>query len=119
MVKATITIQGRTYDAFPNLVRNDTGFDIQFNCLLNDDTTAFDLTAGTIKFKAKFLDATANKIDGSCTIISATAGTCKYTVQSSDLDTAGVMEAELEITQGAVINTVKLGRLSVLEDLPN
>ena len=121
MVKATVTIQNKTYTTFPNLVRNDKGFDIQFNVLLNDEVTPFDLTGGTIVFKARFLDATILKITGSCTIISATAGTCKYTVATGNLDTIGVLEAELEITQGVggtIINTAKLGRITVLEDLP-
>jgi len=119
MVKATITIQGKTTTEFPALVRNDIGFDIQFNILQNDEETAFDLTGAVVVFKAKGLSATTNKIDSTCTLSGTpTDGICTYTVLAGDLDTSQILIAELEITQGAVINTAKIGRLSIVDDLP-
>ena len=119
-MKGTITIEGKTYDTFPNLVQHDYGFVIQFNLLLNDEKTPYDLTGATsIKFKAKLLDTSTNKISGTCTATSpATNGICTYTVALANLDTAGVLECEVEVTKATAIETVKLGRLSILEDLP-
>lgn len=119
-MKGTITIQGKTYTEWPDLVANDVGFTIQFNLLLNDETTPFDLTAATVLFKAKLLDGNTNKIEGACALSGTpTDGIATYVVQSGDLDTAGVLDTEIEVTQGSEVNTAKLGRLTILSDLPN
>lgn len=103
-----------------DVVRNDTGFDLNFT-LKNKKTGAItDLTGNSaIKFKMALPDASVNKINGACTVINATAGTCKYTVQSGDMDTVGVYNAEIEVTYtGGKIVTGKGFVINVVEDLP-
>ena len=73
------------------------GFDIPF-IVQDADGNVFDLTGYTVTFKV--WDNTDTVIlTGTCTIDSATAGTCHYTVASGDFTTEGTYTAELNLTK--------------------
>lgn len=104
--------------AITTLVRNDVGRDVNFT-VQDSSGTAIDLTSSTILFKMAIPFASTNKINGSCTIVVAADGTCKYTLQSGDTDTGGVYEAELQITYSPTdIATAKMDKFHVIVDLP-
>lgn len=117
-MKATIAIEGKSYDTFPGLVRNDEGWDIVFTLAYNDDSVV-DITGATITFKVKAPTASVNKIEGVCALTALLTGICTYTVQSGDLDTADNYEGELQVALASGdVHTVKLGTVPVIEDLP-
>ena len=99
-------------------VRNDTGFPITF-VLTDIKDNAYDLTDSTIIFKMKNTVSGDSLINnGTCTIIDATSGMCKYTVVDGDLSTAGIYYAELQITfTSGKVRTSKLDKIKILEDL--
>ena len=117
MVKAKITIGGKTYDEFPTQVTDDFGFTFTFN-VKNNDNSVFDLTDHTAKFKARQYSSAVNQIDGNCVITDAENGVCTYTLGTSDLTVEGRFSTELELTNGTTsIQTAKLGDMTVVEDL--
>ena len=67
----------------------------------------------------KALNATANKVTGTCEVVGeATSGLCKYVTVEQDLDTAGTYRAELQLTYSdGEINTAELQDVFVSEDL--
>lgn len=116
MVKATITIDSKTYNDFPTLIRNDYGFTTQFN-VLEDDDTAFALTDKTVVFKTKKVGDSVTTVSSECSITSTSNGTVTYSWQSGDLSTSGVYYAELEISETSFVQTASLGKIFVQEDL--
>lgn len=100
------------------LIRNDVGFDIEFE-VDDADGVDVDLTDSTVKFKMWKAGASTCKINSSCTLTTPAEGKCKYTVQSDDLDTAGDYEAELEITytSGKIITASGI-TVKIKEDAP-
>jgi len=100
------------------LIRNDTGFDIEFEV---DDADGVDvnLTDSTVKFKMWKPGETACKINGACTLTTPLEGKCKYTVTSGNLDTRGDYDAELEITyiSGKIITASSIS-ITIKEDAP-
>lgn len=101
------------------LKRNDSGFYIDF-LVKYADNTPIDLTGSTIVFKMAAVGSATNKVSGSCTIVSAEAGTCKYLFATNDLNTAGRYKAELQITWAspAKVLTADLDEIIVEPDLP-
>lgn len=100
------------------IVKGDKGFNISFT-VLDSDGAAVDLTTvSSVTFKMKKLNATTNKVSGACVVVSATDGTCTYTVGSADMDTIGTYQAELVLTYSAskVISAVTED-IVVVEDL--
>lgn len=80
------------------VVQNDKLYDINFT-LQDSNGTAIDLTNATLKFKAqKQGGASTLKVDSAMSIVQASAGTCKYTVQATDFDEVGHYYAEIEVT---------------------
>lgn len=77
--------------------KGDKLYDLSFT-LQDANGAAFDLTGGTLLFKAQKQGAAALKFSGSMSIVSATAGTCKYTAQATDFDEMGQYYAEIEVT---------------------
>ena len=116
-MRAVVSIEGKSYDTLPSLVRGDYGWDIKFTITYNDDSVA-NLTGATVKFKMKKTDATTLAIDATCTAVTALTGIFKYTVASGAFATIGAYEAELEVTTTLPgVYTIKLGKVQIVEDL--
>ena len=115
-MKAQISYEGKLYASMPDLNRDDVGQLLTFNLLLNDDG-AVDLSTASVDFKMKQINSTGLKVNQSCALTSPASGVCAYTTQSGDLDTEGVFDAELEVTDGTQVTTVELGRFRIIEDL--
>ncbi len=100
--------------------KGDYGQDLEFTVYESDGTTVVDLTDSTILFKMARHKATANKIESACDLVVAASGTCKYTVQLGDTDTAGVYRAELQITWSAPakVLTATVETIKIIADLP-
>lgn len=80
------------------IFKSDKLYDINFT-LQDANAVAFSLVGvTTLLFKAQKQDSASLKFSGSMTIIIAASGTCKYTVQATDFDTAGDYYAEIEAT---------------------
>lgn len=95
--------------------KDDMGFDLNFT-VQNSSGSPYDLTGYTIKLKVWRAGSSGNlKVDGSCTIVDAAAGTCKYGVQANDFDTVGNYIAELELTKAGVRESTKTFSISVTE----
>ena len=93
--------------------KSDKLYDINFT-LQDANGNAFDLTGNSaILFKAQKQGAAALKFSGAMTVISATAGTCKYTVAAIDFDDTGQYYAEIEVTFGSG-NVVTFGDIVVI-----
>jgi len=105
------------------LIRNDKLFDLDFT-VTDSDGVAVDLTGSLIRFKMALQGASTSKVSStSVSITTATSGTCSYTVQSGDLDTSGLYNAELQIvysttTTAAKTITATLDNIRVVDDLP-
>ena len=88
------------------VVQNDKKYDFNFT-VTDANAEVIDLTDSVIKFKvANYINPSALVVNATCTVITATLGTCKYTIQSNDFITVGNYRAELEIsyvTSGQVI----------------
>jgi len=99
------------------LVRNDKLFDIKF-IVTDQNGNPVDLTNSTILLKMKNQKTGTSLSTATCTIVNATAGICKYNVENGFLSTAGVYDAELQLTyvSGQVL-TSKLENIKILEDL--
>lgn len=96
----------------------DVGYDLNFT-LQDSAGAAVDITGSTLKLKAQRIGAAALDIDASMAIVSGTAGTCKYTVASGQLATAGDYYAEIEVTfAGGKIVTYGDFVIRVLKQLP-
>jgi len=117
-MKAVISVEGRTLSKFPNLVRNDRGNQVSFTVRYENDVPV-DLTGGTVRLKFQRVDSDVAKVNGICSLDNPTNGLCSYEFKSTDLNTFGVFDAELEVvlSGGTDISTIKLGRVSILEDL--
>lgn len=100
------------------LIRNDTGFDIEFE-VDDADGTDVNLTDSTVKLKMWKPSETTCKINGTCTLTTPLEGKCKYTIVSDDLDTSGDYDAELEITytSGKIITASGM-TINIKEDAP-
>lgn len=118
MVKAIVSVDNSNLEnKLPTFVKGEYGFDINFT-LTEDDGSTIDLTNKTVTFQTKNLNDTEKKIDGACTIVDATSGTCKYTVQETDMDVIGIYEAEAELVEASISNRkFKLGTFAIFEEI--
>ncbi len=79
-----------------NVKRNDLQPSV-FATLLNG-VTPINLTGSTVKFIMKARGGTTTKVNAACVVLSVTAGTVRYDWAGTDTDTAGLYDAEFEIT---------------------
>ncbi len=87
--------------------KSDKGFDLNFT-VQDSDGDSVNLTAYTIKlivWKKGMSDSVL--MSGTCVIVSAVAGTCKYTVTASDFIVVGIYRMELELTKSGVIESTR------------
>jgi len=99
---------------------DDYGLDINFTIYESDGTTARDLSGiDTIHFLVRDNSTGRNILDGTCTVVSAVAGTCKYTIQDNDLTKDGSYTAgiQLRTTSPAKVETSKDFSLIVKDSL--
>ncbi len=86
------------------VVKSDKLYDINFT-LQDANGSPFDLSGAVMLFKAQKQGTPNLKFSGSMGIVSAPAGTCKYTVQATDFDEAGQYYGEIEATFGSKVVT--------------
>jgi hypothetical protein len=100
------------------VIKGDKAYEINFT-LQDFNGVAVNLTGATLKLKVQKPGAAALKFTGDMTIVSAAAGTCKYTVAEGNFDTAGAYDAEIEATfaNGQVITYSDIV-IKVKSDLP-
>lgn len=82
-------------------VQGDTAPSIDFT--VTRAGSAVDLTGATVKFKISRDDTSTRTNDAAntCTVVSATGGTCTYDFSSGDLPVAGTYSCDLEITHSS------------------
>jgi len=117
-MKAIISKEGLTVEELPFFVRNDVGYNIVFT-IKQDNDSIVSLSGATVRFKLKNISTDVVKVNRECTLDNPTSGICSYKPATGDLDTQGVYDAELEVitSGGTIINTIKLGRVTILEDI--
>ena len=80
-----------------NVVVGDIDYDLNFT-LTDSAGTVIILTNGTLVFNAQLLSDSAVQFSGAMAIVSATAGTCSYTVQPSDFPVEGTYNCQVVLT---------------------
>jgi hypothetical protein len=98
------------------LAQNDYGIALDFT-LLTAAGAVFPLTGGyTVKLKVWESGTPSSLVlDGTCTIIEASAGTCRYTVLEDDFENTGEFEAEIEVTKEGFRESFEVFSLIVTE----
>lgn len=82
-------------------IKSDKLFNWDFN-LTDANGVAFDLTGySQVLFKAQKQGVATLKFSGAMTVVDATGGKARYTVQPTDFDDAGQYYAEIEVTFGS------------------
>lgn len=79
-----------------NIVQGDAGYPLNFT-LTDSSSVAINLTGTTLVFKVQLFNTDVVKFSGNMTIDNAAAGTCHYTVQTTDFDQEGRYKAEISI----------------------
>jgi len=86
-----------------NVVTGDSGYNLSFT-LQNSDGTAFNLTGATVTIKMQLVGYDT-VTTGTLTVVSAPAGTCTYTVASTDFPADGNYNVQIDcaFTGGALV----------------
>lgn len=100
------------------VVENDEKYDINFT-VKDFEGVVIDLTGATIKLKVAGIGEETLELDGTCSLVVAASGTCKYEVQNGELDTVAIYHAALRVTaSGGRIITTKRFDIRVVKALP-
>ena len=95
--------------------KGDYGFDLNFT-VRDSDGDAYNLTGYTIKLKVwSPNNPSILMVNGTCSILVAASGTCKYTVANGDFNSVGNYLFELELTKTGVVESTKTQTLFVTE----
>ena len=94
--------------------RGDYGFYLNFT-IQDSDEAAYDITSYTVKLKVWKKDTAGLVLDGTCNIVVAGSGTCRYSVQSGDFSHKGVYDAEIELTKAAERSATETFTIEVKE----
>jgi hypothetical protein len=95
--------------------KGDYGYYINFT-VQDSDGNAYDLTDYTIKWKVWAKGSPNNLLlNGSCSIVTAGSGTCRYAITSTDFNTKGLYNFELELTQSGIEESTRTYELEVTE----
>jgi hypothetical protein len=89
------------------LRQSDYGYDINFTIYENDGTTPVDLTSTDVKFKVVNPDTRIVIVNGDCDIVSASSGTCTYTVADGDFSKYGNFVGGLVLTTSSSVITTR------------
>lgn len=95
--------------------QNDAGYYLNFT--VQDSTgTAYNLTDYTIKLKVWTTGRPATLfLTGTCSIVVAASGTCRYLVATTDFPNKDVYSAELELTKTGIVESANKFSLEVTE----
>ena len=95
--------------------KNDKGFYLSFT-IHDSDGNVYVLTDYTITLKIWVAGSSGTPtIEGACTIVNATAGTCRYLITASDFTSVKHYRAELELTQSGIIESTEEFTIEVRE----
>jgi len=81
-------------------VQGDFGFDWKFT-LTDSQSVVVDLTNATVFFDCQSVSDPAVQFNNAMSIVSAVAGTCKYTVKNTDFVVAGTYSARVVVKYGS------------------
>lgn len=89
---------------FLTIVQSDMGFDWNFT-LQDSQGVAQNIANANLFFKAQLISDLAINFKNAMTVISAPAGTCKYTVQEDDFIVPGTYSAQIvvEYNSGEIV----------------
>ena len=95
--------------------KGDYGYYLNFT-VQDSDGDAYDLTGYTIKFKVWKPNFSGTLlVDGTCDIVVAASGTCKYLVVSGNFAVVDIYKFELELTKSGVVESTISKDLKVTE----
>ena len=95
--------------------KGDFGYYLNFT-IQDSGETAYSLTGYTIKLKVwRPNKPSALLTNGSCDIVVAASGTCKYLVTASDFTAPGLFNMELELTKADVEESTRTYTILVEE----
>lgn len=115
-MKTLVIYEGETAAELPNFYVEDFGQTLNFH-IMNENTSAVDLTDYTITIKAISMEDDSVLFSGSCAISNAVSGYCNYSFVDGDLSAAGSYIFELELVKTGVKETINLGYLNLLTNL--
>lgn len=97
------------------IAQNDKGYYLTFT--INDSAgAAYNLTDYTIKLKVWYANnADSLTLDGTCSIVNAILGTCRYLVTATDFININEYSAELELQKSGVIESTDSFTIEVKE----
>lgn len=98
-------------------VRGNYGFNLPFT-LTDNAGVPVDITNATLAFKAQLDSDNAVQFSGPMNIVSGVAGTCYYTVQSTDFPIAGTWNAQIVATYAGEVLTFTGITVTVDDQLP-
>lgn len=95
------------------VVQGDENYEINFT-LTDANGNVLDLTGSTLAFNAQLLSDSSVHFAGSMSIVSATDGTCKYTVASTDFPVSGTYNCQIEVNYSASSEKITFSDIEVV-----
>lgn len=92
--------------------QGDKGYDINFT-LKDADDVVIDISGATLLLNVQKQGEATVKFAGAMSIVSGTAGTCKYTPAATDFDEVGDYYAEIQITFSGGTKILTLGDIVI------
>jgi len=93
--------------------QGDYGYYLNFT-IQGSNNYNYDLTGYTIKLKTWVAGNKQVILIGTCSIVTAANGTCRYLVANGNFNKAGEYVAELELTKTGVVESTKPFSISVI-----
>jgi|GEM_PF-3585117 len=98
------------------VTQNDKGYKLNFT-VKDADGEVVNLTGKAISFQVAEKVTLTEKFVGVCAIVSAVAGTCSYTVATTNFDAVNNYLGALQMTDGADIQTTRRIEIEVIAEL--
>jgi len=115
-MKVIVVKDGETFNNIPKLFKDDFGFSLQFN-IKDDDYDAYYVNTSEVYLRMRSLLTEEQLFNKPCDIISSAAGTVRYTFEDGDLNTSGVMVADINVSSTTLVYTFSLGKVLISEDI--